>query len=44
MGAGQGFERGAHSFGNCVMAGIRLGMQQKWNDQLDEPYKHFSRL
>ena len=40
MGAGQGFERGAQNFSSSVMQGLRLGLQQKRNDQLDELYKH----
>lgn len=39
MGAGQGFERGAQNFSSNVMQRIRLGMQQKRSEQLDELYK-----
>ena len=38
MGAGTGFERGAHSISNSVMAGVQLGLQQQRYDQLDERY------
>ena len=39
MGAGRGFERGAQSIRNSVTDGLRMGLQQKRNEQLDELYK-----
>lgn len=39
MGVGQGFERGAQQFSQNVMQGIRMGLQQKRNEQLDDLYK-----
>ena len=36
MGAGQGFERGAQSISDSVMSGIRMGLQQQRNEQLDD--------
>ena len=38
-GAGTGFERGAPSISKSVMSGIRLGLRQKRNEQLDDLYK-----
>jgi hypothetical protein len=40
MGAGQGFERGVNQFSQNVMQGLRLGLQQKRNEQLDDLYNH----
>jgi hypothetical protein len=40
MGVGTGFERGAQNFSSNVLQGIRLGLQQKRNEQLDELYNH----